>query len=293
MACERYREAVADVAAGLPAPAGLDAHLARCEACRAELRVLRQALAMADAQMAGLLAAEPTPELAVRIRQAVEMSPALARARRAVADSNEPSRQRWSVLEDEAAAWRFGWLWPATATAATLLVTLAVVLGRGTLSAPEPRVTVDANRSQPTGSFGASGPSGDLVTPREDRPVPVADGINDVVTPRSSGQAERRGVRSPGGSLGTRQDGVPRDDNAPARSRSAGRRRIAAEPEVLVPPGEGEALLRFVALVHRERLAPTSFAAAGEPSADLAELASIDIKPLEIVPLDPAATSGT
>jgi len=280
MACERYREAVADVAAGLPAPAGLDAHLARCEACRAELRVLRQALAMADAQMAGLLAAEPTPELAVRIRQAVEMSPALARARRAVADSNEPSRQRWSVLEDEAAAWRFGWLWPATATAATLLVTLAVVLGRGTLSAPEPRVTVDANRSQPTGSFGASGPSGDLVTPREDRPVPVADGINDVVTPRSSGQAERRGVRSPGGSLGTRQDGVPRDD----RER---------EPEVLVPPGEGEALLRFVALVHRERLAPTSFAAAGEPSADLAELASIDIKPLEIVPLDPAATSGT
>jgi len=281
MACERYREAVADVAAGLPAPAGLDAHLARCEACRAELAGLRHALAVADAEMARLLSAEPTPELAVRIRQAVaEMSPALARARRAVADSNEPSRQRWSVLEDEAAAWRFGWLWPATATAATLLVTLAVVLGRGTLSAPEPRVTVDANRSQPTGSFGASGPSGDLVTPREDRPVPVADGINDVVTPRSSGQAERRGVRSPGGSLGTRQDGVPRDD----RER---------EPEVLVPPGEGEALLRFVALVHRERLAPTSFAAAGEPSADLAELASIDIKPLEIVPLDPAATSGT
>ena len=104
--------------------------------------------------------------------------------------------------------------------------------------------------------------------------------LNDVVTPRSAGQAERRGVRSPGGSLGTRQAGVPRDDRAP-------------EPEVLVPPGETEALLRFVALVHRDRLAPTSFAAAGQPSADLAELALIDIKPLEIVPLDPAETSGT
>jgi hypothetical protein len=45
--------------------------------------------------------------------------------------------------------------------------------------------------------------------------------------------------------------------------------------------------------VHRQRLAPTSLAAAGQPSADLAELASIDIKPLEIVPLDQAGTSGT
>jgi hypothetical protein len=60
-----------------------------------------------------------------------------------------------------------------------------------------------------------------------------------------------------------------------------------------VPPGETEALLRFVALVHRQRLAPTSLAAAGQPSVDLAELAPIDIKPLEIVPLDPAETSGT
>ena len=72
-----------------------------------------------------------------------------------------------------------------------------------------------------------------------------------------------------------------------------GRRRIPAEPEVLVPPGEAEALLRFVALVHRDRLAPTSFAAAGQPSADLAELASLDIQPREIVPLDPAEPSGT
>jgi hypothetical protein len=46
-------------------------------------------------------------------------------------------------------------------------------------------------------------------------------------------------------------------------------------------------------LVHREHLRPTSLAAAGQPSADLAELALIDIKPLEIVPLDPAELTGT
>jgi hypothetical protein len=45
--------------------------------------------------------------------------------------------------------------------------------------------------------------------------------------------------------------------------------------------------------VHRDRRAPASLAAAGQPSPDLAELPPIDIKPLEIVPLDLAETPGT
>ncbi len=68
MPCERYRDALTDVAAGLAASPGVEAHLGSCEACREELQGLRQALAMADAELAGLLAAEPTPELAARIR---------------------------------------------------------------------------------------------------------------------------------------------------------------------------------------------------------------------------------
>jgi hypothetical protein len=59
-------------------------------------------------------------------------------------------------------------------------------------------------------------------------------------------------------------------------------------PEVLVPAGEREALLLFVALVHREGLQPSALSAAGAPSAGLAEPAPIEIQPLEIVPLDPA-----
>jgi hypothetical protein len=62
---------------------------------------------------------------------------------------------------------------------------------------------------------------------------------------------------------------------------------------VLVPAGEAEALLRLVALVHRERHTPISLGAVGQPSPELAELRAIDIPPLEIVPLDPAETSGT
>ena len=67
----------------------------------------------------------------------------------------------------------------------------------------------------------------------------------------------------------------------------------ARDPEVLVPPGQEEALLRFVAFVHRERVSPAALLAAGQPSADLRQTTDIEIKPLEIVPLDPAESSGT
>lgn len=286
MACERYREAVADAAAGLPAPAGLDAHLATCETCRAELAGLRHALAVADAELAGLATAEPSPDLAVRIRQAVSQTGDVP--------PHPQDRFRRVVAElDLSPAGRFGWLWPATAAAVTLLVGLVVMLGRGTPSAPESLVALHASRPQPTGGAGAVELVGEPVAP-VDRPAPGADRQGPV--PQDSRRLSSRGAPFESGDEGSaRVAAPPAPDSspAPAPSHSAGRRRIPAEPEVLVPPGEGEALLRFVALVHRDRLVPRSFAAAGQPSADLAELALIDIKPLEIVPLDPAETSGT
>jgi hypothetical protein len=248
--------------------------------------VLQRALAVADAEMAGLLVAEPTPELAVRIRQAVaetrELSPHLPAGIRQVAPESGRSP-----------AGRFGWLWPATAAAATLLVALAVFLLRGTPSATEPRVAVDASRPQSAGSTGGAESSGALVTPREDRPAPAAD--RQLPVPQNSRLSSRGAPFESGdeGSAGGAAPAAPDSNPAPAHSRTAGRRGIPAEPEVLVPPGETEALLRFVALVHRDRLAPASFAAAGRPPADLADPALIDIQPLEIVPLDPAEISGT
>jgi anti-sigma factor RsiW len=230
MACERFRDALTDVAAGAPAPVAVEAHLASCEGCQAELHRLRQALAVADAQMAGLVAAEPSPELLARIRQAVaEASPS--------------------------PAWRFGWMWPATAAAATLLVALAVWVGRGPSPSPEARVAVDGKGSAIPADPSSPGSNG---APRDDRAPAVGDR-------RSPPRARAATV------------GVPRDD----------------APEVLVPPGEGEALLRLVALVHRERLSPAGLGAAGQPSPDLAEPVPLEITPIEIVPLDAAETSGT
>jgi hypothetical protein len=282
MACERYGKALADVAAGLPAPAGLEAHLSSCEACREELRALQRALAVADAEMAGLRAAEPTPELAVRIRQAVAATRDGAPCR--------PAGSRQGIAESGLSPeWRFGWLWPATAAAATLLVALAALLVRGTPSTTEPRVAVSASRSQAAGSTRATD-LGEPVAPA-DRPVPGADRQSPV--PQGSRSSSRGAPFESGdeGSTGVAARPAPDSNMAPAHSRTA-RRRIPAEPEVLVPPGEAEALLRFAAQLQRRSVAPDSLLVS-DLSAPLAEPRAVEITPLEIIPLDPNETSGT
>jgi hypothetical protein len=229
MACDR--DALSDVAAGAVASADLTAHLTACEACRTELAALRRALAVADEEMTRLLAVEPSPELVARIRSAL-------------AESHSTR------------SWRTGWLWPALAAAAALVVTLAVVTRRP--PSHEPAVAIAARPSpQPS----------NLAHPLASPPEPAREAA--VADAAAGGTAPL------------------------LRPRPAARRWAHAEPEVLVPPGETEALLRLVALVHRERLTPPVLAAVGQPPADLAELQPIDIKPLEIVPLDPAESSGT
>jgi hypothetical protein len=256
MSCERYHDALTDVAAGGPAPAGLEVHLASCETCREELASLRQGLVIADAEMARLAADEPSPGLAARIRQAV-------------------------AARDAAPAWRFGWVWPATATAAALLVVLATWLARA--PSPEPRVAVGsrpgvtAGESRPAEGGSRTGEPPERAAPS---PSPRARGLGagaGPATPKAAGSSVSREVARAGGSLGTRRGGVPRD----------------GMPEVLVPRGEAEALVRFAAIVHRDRHTPGAFATAGRPSADLAEPAALEIEPLEIVPLDPAENPGT
>jgi hypothetical protein len=227
MSCERYRDALTDLAAGAPAPVGVEGHLASCEACRAELAALRRALAEADAEMAGLLAAEASPELPALIRSA--------------------------VAESEASkAWRSGWLWTATAVAATLLVALAVALGRGTGPVPGARVAEEATSPAP----GGTGRGEDST--REPRALEFAA---DLSAP-------------------------------PPRLRVTGSHTTPAEPEVLVPPGEAEALVLFAAQLRARSVSPDSLLAA-DLTAPLAEPSAVEISPLEIVPLDPAETSGT
>ena len=232
MACERYREALTGLAAGGLASDGLEAHLAGCEDCRLELAALRRALDAVDADLRELVATEPSPALAVHIRQAAA---------------------------EVGAGWRPAFTLQALAAAA-VLAALTFVLLRGHETGPSPVAAL---------------------TP----PSPAASG-----TPLPAAVALPAATARPAASPRPREQRVP--------STASTRRAAAHEPEVLVPPGEGEALLRLVALVNRQRVAPPGLRAAGQASPDLAEppaidVRSVDIKPLEIVPLDAAETPGT
>jgi hypothetical protein len=136
MACERYRDALSDVAAGAAAPAGVEAHLASCAACRAELAALRRALAVADAELGRLSLAEPSPELGARIRATV-------------AESAQTER-----------GWRLGWGVPLTAAAAVFMAGVFVAQ-RG----PRPEPAPTAAEHQPARETSRATPVPDSVVP--------------------------------------------------------------------------------------------------------------------------------
>jgi hypothetical protein len=60
---------------------------------------------------------------------------------------------------------------------------------------------------------------------------------------------------------------------------------------VLVPAGEAEALVRLAANLRRRSVTPDSLLVA-DLSAPLAGPKLVEIRPIEIVPLDPAESSG-
>jgi len=229
MACERYRDALSELAAGAPASTAVEAHLAACAGCRGGLAELRRALALVDSELAELRSAEPSPELAVRIRSAVAASGA---------EQAKPA----------------GWPWAALAAAAALLVAVAVVVRFGATPARQ----VTAGRPAPPAS----------VTPTPEAPAPAtaAATTEPAAAPRPSPRSET---------------GRP---ERPART-------APTEPEVLVPPGEAEALLRFAASLQQRGVSRDSLLVA-DLTAPLAEPAGLEIRPLEIVPLDPDWEAG-
>lgn len=224
MACERYRDALSDLAAGAAAPAGVEAHLASCAACRAELAALRQALAVADAELGRLSLAEPSPELGARIR-----------AMLAESAETEPG-------------WRLGWGVPLTAAAAVLMAGVFV-----TQRGPRPEPAQAVTDRQPAREM--------------PRATPVPESVIPTIAHRSQPVASERRASSP-----------------PRRER-------AREPEVLVPSGEAEALVRLAASLRRRSVTPDSLLVA-DLSAPLAEPKLGEIHPLEIVPLSPEENSG-
>jgi hypothetical protein len=209
------------------------------------------------AELRGLMAAA---DESLSVLAAAEPSQALrARIRAAVAGSESAPALRW------------GFAWPVAAAAVLALAAVGVW-----------RATVVHGPVVPAVAEGV-------------RPAPAAASTpRAAVTPPVVSQGERPRTLPPP----PRQAAAPDTGDRGGRSASAAASvRVArgartTEPEVLVPRGQQEALLQFVALVHRDCLVVPALAAAGAPSADLAEPAPIEIRPLEIAPLDPAEAQG-
>lgn len=244
MPCGRYREAIADAAAGMPLPGDAEAHVAVCEACRSELRDLRQALALAETALRDLGSEEPDPLLRARIREAV-------------AEGREASAQRRT-------RWWPGW----GAAAATAVICVAAVIAWRTAAPSRPQEA--ASVPTPAAPLPAGADSDDPELSAEVSPGP------------EPGRSPTRGpddltVRPARGETSVAAPAAPR----------------RGETEVLMPPGQTEAVVRFAVLILHERVAPAALMDGDRSSLDLVKPAPLEIQPLEIVPLDPAETPGT
>ena len=276
MSCDHVEE-LAAVAAGLPLSAALEAHLAGCGSCRAELAELQAALALADEALRPFASAEPSPALRARIREA------------AAAAASQP--RGW------AREWTFAW----TTAAAVVVLATALVTGLTGWRA------LSGSRPTPGSVTVAATPSPERVTAVPSTSARVAPGTSATssaaaVTESDAASAEiadgRPALAAPAPGADRVLKSTPQSGAVAASRRAAVGQRPAhtaprPEPEVLVPAGEEQALLRFVALVHEQDASPAALLAAGEPSADLAGPDDIHIEPLEIVPLDPAEALGT
>jgi hypothetical protein len=260
MSCERYVGALADYAAGDGAPPELEAHLASCAACRNELTVLRRALDLAAGEMGALLSAEPSAFLKARIR-------------RATAEDGKPSARPVAL----------GWLWPAVASALVLAVTL--VAGRGGFVAP--RDTSDDPALSPAGLQQADGAHRGQEPPR---PLPSS----------TAELAPAIGVSKGSGAAPANESSGPRA--VAGVSRAHGRQAIGdctppRDPDILVPPGEEEALRRFAADLQERRVQPDSLLvvdlSAPLPEPEPITIPPLEIPPLAIPPLDASGASGT
>lgn len=211
---------------------------------------------MADERHRGALSAHSTVDPATTREQQLL---AIAEQELSHLSSVEPrtgfeSRLRAAVYQARfASARRPMWFWPAMGAAAT--VVLAFVL----FMAIRPTREVAAVADAPAVSLPA-----DVPGPAQ-LPVPEVAPAVTLATESKVASAPHRSVAH----------------------------RRSVEPEVLIPPGEARALIEWVAQVNRERRVPALLASADAAVDQKSTFTNIEIQPIEIVPLEPAMSSGT
>jgi predicted anti-sigma-YlaC factor YlaD len=245
--CEKYAEWMSDEALGALAPkheAELLAHAAECEDCREAYQHARELAELVDRGVESLVAGEPSAHFATRLRARI-------------APAAEPARASWL-------AWR-----PIAAGLAMALVAAAVLVSYGPWRGkPQPPLAhVQANT--------AANPSRTVAASAEaDVGLSTKPATNHV-------QAHRPPVEE-----GSGYRSASRGHAVLAQAISHGhvlrRGTAASEPEVIVPPGQLQAVWQLVGAIQSGWVDAKQLAAAQQgPNKP------IEIKPNEIAPLAP------
>ncbi len=262
MACERYESRLIDEALAPGGDVELTAHLRDCQECRAELDLQRELQRRIAGSVAAMVADEPSPALLTRVRQRADAIDAI-------------------VAEDSAR--RAGWMqWAITGGAVSALAAVAILFsGRALLrqSPPGP---------QP-GQTAAGTPPTQIDTQTHSTPGPAVPAIA-TTTARA---------KAPGGNAVLRMKPAHQRAPHPAPSAQLSASRAAppaATPplngapgfNVIIPPGQREAVLRLVAAMQAGRV---NVAGLVNPT-EQQQVAPLEIAPLKITPLDEKKASG-
>ncbi|MGH9734809.1 MAG: anti-sigma factor family protein [Candidatus Acidiferrales bacterium] len=260
--CEKHEQWISDAALGAFEPRRereLLAHAGECDACREAYQHARELAALIDRGVESLVAGEPSSHFAARLRSRIA--------------GEQPRRQ-------------FAWLaWRPFAAGLVSVVALALLIA--VLLPKHRHFGPDAVRPNPT-------------TPSAARiQAPVAAESPTTNPPRRAGQNRVRGgvppppqaarrttpshpqVASRFGSHGksaVRLSWASRNPDArtPGSSSAVGRHNSPTEPEVLVPPGQLEAVMQLAADIRSGRIDRKQF---------IAEQRETD-KPLKIDPIE-------
>lgn len=260
--CRKFEKALLDATLGAVAPErerAFTAHIAQCEPCRKAYEQARQIAVAVDRGVESLVAGEPSPHFAARLH---------------------------ARMAGEQPAPRFAWLeWKPAAAALALACILAVagIVWIATHRNPAPNAIPSAREiaAVPT----PSSQVGSAAKPHSGAPASLqARSSLSAQVPTEPGRAgSSRAVQS--GSVAVARLAPRRHTGLRANS--------PAEPEVIVPPGQLEAVMQLAAAIRSGQIDGKQLLAAQKDVDKPIQIPPLEIAPIEIPPQPPVPANGS
>jgi hypothetical protein len=262
--CEKYTGWISDEALRRLAPGRegeLLAHATECDDCRAAYEHARELAKLVDEGIESLVAGAPSAHFEARLRARI-------------AEEHAPARFVW-----------LGWKSMSVALAVALVAAVVFVsyAPRSNNRRPAPPDTQTAALknpgSTPAAGFNSASNAGGSTTHSREKPGGLA--------------ATSRGVSHDKRGSGLSW-AVQATNLRPASRQHHSERTVpsSAEPEVIVPPGQLAAAMQLADAIQSGQVDGRQLAAAEQEADKRLEIAPIEIKVIEIAPLEPSQTAA-